>query len=83
MFLTNLHVVSMLKSDIHDPLLHGELSPGPGPGLCPGLGQDQDPGLGQGTGLVLEVVAGWFSCFCLNLSMLVIMSILKEKSGVC
>lgn len=84
MFLTNLHVVSMVKSDIRDPLLHGELSPGPGPGLCPGLGQDQDPGLGQGTGLVLEVVAGWFSCFCSNqLSMLVIMSVFKGKIWAC
>ncbi|KAK9948328.1 hypothetical protein M0R45_003909 [Rubus argutus] len=26
----------LLAKDIHDPLLHGELSPDPGPGLCPG-----------------------------------------------
>lgn len=51
----------MDKSGILDPLLHGELSPGPGLGLGLGLGLDQgrDHGLGhQGRGLALEVVAG-------------------------
>lgn len=47
-------------TDIHDPLLHGELSRDQDPGLGLGQGLDPDPGQGLGLGHGPEVVAGTF-----------------------